>query len=75
MTAQDAADSQIESAEGAVLAERLKRVLRASGREAAGGWREGRDVALVNMNGSAEDGYYCARDGIHETGRLIGEWA
>ena len=66
MAAQDAANGEIEAAQGAVLAEGLKRILRAGGREAAGGRRQGRDESLVEADGGNEDGHQEAREGIQK---------
>ena len=51
MTAQQAADGEVEAFEGAVLEDGLTGVLAACGCEAAGGWGERRDAFLVEEDG------------------------
>ena len=48
---QDAADGQVQSFEGAVLADGFDGILRAGGGEAARGAQHGRDAALVEVDG------------------------
>lgn len=47
MTAEDAADGEVEAFDGAVFTEGLESVLGAGGREAAAGLLEGGDADLV----------------------------
>ena len=55
MTAEDAADGQIEALEGTMFANGLNSIVTASGREAAHGRREGRDALLVKLDGKNEN--------------------
>lgn len=51
MATQDAADGEVQSLEGAVLADGLDGILRAGGGEAARRAQHGRDAALVEVDG------------------------
>lgn len=51
VAAQQPPDSQCKPLEGAMLDDGLTGILRACGRETAGGWGEGRDAPLVEEDG------------------------
>ena len=50
MAAENAPQGQPSATEGAVLADGLLGILRAGGRETAGGRREGRDTGAIESN-------------------------
>ena len=55
MAAEDAADGQVESFEGAVFFDGLHGILRAGGREAARRAQHGRYAPLVEVDGEQHD--------------------